>query len=301
MATVDDTRPVDAVAPIIEDSPRDAGEAEGLKRRASTDERDDSPKRIKQDTEFRNVDDHPRRESPSNRRGSRDNSGVANVDRHKSATQEEKKRGKRLFGGLLNTLSQTTSDSQRKRRQDIERRQKERQEKQIAEDEQKRLVKAAHLRDIRAAEQITFDEEVMRNKHAKSLALAQYLRTTSEPHIYYLPWKLTESQETQIEERLQDAKTTIQKELKSFEARKERQDGASGRRRTPTPSVEPPAPVLSGETVEDKPAHSSNGTEQPIKSLEKDHNDRHHSHHHHHHHHDEADVLEEADEDTVIY
>jgi hypothetical protein len=82
-------------------------------------------------------------------------------ERRQNATQEEKKRSRRLFGGLLNTLSQAPSDSQQKRRQEIEKRQQERLKRQHAEDGKKRAGKLAELRKVRMAEQIVFDEEVV--------------------------------------------------------------------------------------------------------------------------------------------
>lgn len=81
--------------------------------------------------------------------------------KHKSATLEEKQRGKRLFGGLLNTLSQTSKSPQQRRQQEIERRQQERMQKQSAQDDQKDKEKLAQLREIRLARQIEFDEKVV--------------------------------------------------------------------------------------------------------------------------------------------
>lgn len=63
-------------------------------------------------------------------------------------------------------------------------------------------------------------------------------------------------------------------------------------------------PAPSGEDSAEKPTRSTNGSDQAAKAPDKEQNqDNHHHHHHHHnHHHDEsADVLEEADEDMVIY
>lgn len=116
------------------------------------DDRESSPKRIRND-----ADDRPRRDSSTSRRGSRAN----DCETRKNAMQEEKKRGKRLFGGLLSTLSQTSGNTQQKRRREIEQRQQERMRKQRAEDDKERAVKRASLTEIRMAEQIVFDEEVV--------------------------------------------------------------------------------------------------------------------------------------------
>jgi hypothetical protein len=82
-------------------------------------------------------------------------------DRRESFTQEDKKRGRRLFGGLLNTLSQTTSNSQQKRRLEIEKRQQEKATQQAREDDKRRSEKLAKLERIRKIEQVRFDEQVV--------------------------------------------------------------------------------------------------------------------------------------------
>lgn len=105
--------------------------------------------------------------SPPGRRGSQSGKRVSSFgaekdhDRRESFSREEKKRGKRLFGGLLSTLSQTTTNSQQKRRQEIERRQKERAAQQTREDDKRRSEKLAKLERIRDIEQVRFDEQVV--------------------------------------------------------------------------------------------------------------------------------------------
>ncbi|KAM5351450.1 hypothetical protein ACJ41O_004173 [Fusarium nematophilum] len=287
----------------------DAPEKEGRKRRASLDEGEITPKRMKHDDHFREAtSERPRRGSSQSRRGSHENSATAEADRRRLATQEEKKRGKRLFGGLLNTLSQTTGGAQQRRRQEIERRQQERLQKQKVDDDKAMEEKRARLTEIRIGEQIVFDEEVMRNRHSKMLAMAPYLRTKSHPQIYYLPWKLTESQEDEIDDQVRHAKATVEREAEAFKVRKERHSSAAGRgRRTLTP-VNAFVPAPASEAPADKP-QSTNGSEHSARALEKEHHHvQHHHHHHHnhhnhqHHHHDEsADVVEEAEEDMVIY
>ncbi|KAF7545636.1 hypothetical protein G7Z17_g9023 [Cylindrodendrum hubeiense] len=281
-------------------SPRDIIEADNLKRKVSRDDdRDDSPKRARHDDDDRDhVDRRSRRDSPPARRESYGSATNVDHDRRKSATQEEKKRGKRLFGGLLSTLSQKTGNTQQKRRLEIERRQQERQQKQRVEDEKERSEKLSRLTGIRRSEQVVFDEEVMRNKHSKMLAMAKFLRTKAHPQICYLPWKLTQDQEDEIGDQLQSAKATIEKELEAFDARKKRLDKDHGRPSHPARSATPGEPSVSAPPSEDsagKAARSTSGSDQPVKAPDKEHS---HNNHHHHNHHDEsADVLEEADED----
>jgi hypothetical protein len=88
-------------------------------------------------------------------------------EKRKSSAQEERKRGQRLFGGLLNTLSRSTSNGQQKRRQEIEKRQAEKARQQKHEDEARRTEKLANLKKIRKAEQIKFDEESVSNSHSE--------------------------------------------------------------------------------------------------------------------------------------
>ena len=84
-----------------------------------------------------------------------------------------------------------------------------------------------------------------------------------------------------------------------FEVKRERHFRDYGRlKRAPTPTDTHP-PAQQTETPE-KASHEANSSEQPEKAPEKEHH--HPQNHHSHHHHDEsADVLEEADEDMVIY
>ncbi|KAK7416428.1 hypothetical protein QQX98_005245 [Neonectria punicea] len=285
----------------VDVSPRDMAESDSLKRKASRDDNQDTfPKRVRHDD-----DDHDsakrrsRRDSPEGRRGSYGSAPNADYDRRKSATQEEKKRGKRLFGGLLSTLSQTTGSSQQKRRLEIERRQQERQQKQRIEDDKVRAEKLSRLTGIRMAEQVVFEEEVMRNKHSKLLAMAKFLRTKSHPQICYLPWKLTPEQEDQIDDQVRNAKATVDRELEAFNTRKQRRERDHGRSTRPARPVTPREPsvsVLPSEDSTDKHPRSTNGSDQPAKAPDKE-----KSHHHHNHHDESADVLEEADEDMVIY
>jgi hypothetical protein len=135
-----------------------------LKRRQSTSS-DPSAKRPRLSTEAEGNTD-----SPGTVRASPHGSPVAPEpieqkergqarDIQKNDAQEERKRGKRLFGGLINTLSQSASDTQQKRRQDIEKRQQEKARLQKAEDETRRAEKLRKLKEVRTKEQVKFDEE----------------------------------------------------------------------------------------------------------------------------------------------
>ncbi|KAK7966917.1 uncharacterized protein PG986_001194 [Apiospora aurea] len=162
---------------------------------------------------------------------------ISPADRRLSTSMEEKKRGKRLFGGLLNTLSQTTTNSQQKRRQEIERRQQEKATQQRAEDSKHREAKLAKVREVRQREQINFEEQVMKTRHSHLVSMARYLRTKTEPHIYYLPWDLTQRQEELIKDQVQDAQDLVNQETREFKQRQEKRHGDSGiaEQKLPTP------------------------------------------------------------------
>lgn len=83
-------------------------------------------------------------------------------ERKQSDAQEERKRGRRLFGGLLNTLSQSASNTQQKRRLEIESRQQEKARLQKAEDESRRAERLQKLKEVRMREQVKFDEQSVR-------------------------------------------------------------------------------------------------------------------------------------------
>lgn len=87
--------------------------------------------------------------------------GSRNVhpERRRSSIQEERKRGQRLFGGLLNTLNQSTPNGQQRKRQEVEARQKERAAQRKAEAEDRKKEKIANLKAIRVVEQVKFQEE----------------------------------------------------------------------------------------------------------------------------------------------
>lgn len=98
------------------------------------------------------------RHSPEARRPSA--SGGPPVRRNVSL--EEKKRGQRLFGGLVSTLSRTTSGSQHPRRLEIERRQHEKAQQRRADDEKRRAERLEQLKRTRQIEQVKLDEQAVR-------------------------------------------------------------------------------------------------------------------------------------------
>jgi hypothetical protein len=122
----------------------------------------DSSKRLRRDSRDEHDDSARRNSPPASPEKYRDPMPNTELDRRRSVTQEEKKRGMRLFGGLLNTLSQSTPTNQQKKRQEIEQRQQERARLRRVEDDRKRAERHGRLTEIRNVEQIKFDEKVVR-------------------------------------------------------------------------------------------------------------------------------------------
>ncbi|KAG5944113.1 hypothetical protein E4U59_007582 [Claviceps monticola] len=308
MATEEDGPPVMAGSPTPEKHACGPDEQTKLKRKLSLveegvgagvhdqDSNDVSTKRLRQGAREKSPpasEQPPRQDSPPQRRRS---SHDTSRQGRESAIQEEKKRGKRLFGGLLSTLSQTSTTSQHKRRQEIERRQQERLQKQREQDDQKRAEKLSKIREVRLVEQVDFQEQVMRHRHTKLLALAEFLKTKAEPAIYYLPWKRTADQDDVIDDQIRAAKSTMAKEEEEFKALKERHAIRYGLRRESHARPDTTEETQGRETVQreapgrDEEAIPGKGTAEPPKPAA--HQDAH----------DESgDVLVVAEEDMVIY
>jgi len=142
-----------------------------------------------------------------------------NTERRNSRVQEERKRGQRLFGGLLNTLSQSTSSGPQKRRLEIEKRQQEKAKQQKVEDEERRAEKLTKLKAIRKVEQVKVDEQSMRMRHSNMLATAHFLCTKIEPKLYYKPWELLPGDEDRIKTQIADVEAIIEWEVEAFKSR----------------------------------------------------------------------------------
>ncbi|KAG6082466.1 hypothetical protein E4U16_006036 [Claviceps sp. LM84 group G4] len=311
MATEEDGPPVTAGSPRAEKHACGPDEQTKLKRKLSLveegvgvgagvhdhDSNDVSTKRLRQDARETSplASEQPSRQDspPQRRRSSYDTSRQG----RESAMQEEKKRGKRLFGGLLSTLSQTSTTSQNKRRQEIEQRQQERLQKQREQDDQKRAEKLSKIREARLVEQVDFQEQVMRHRHRKLLALADFLKTKTEPAIYYLPWKRTADQEDIIDDQIRAAKSTTAKEEEEFKALKERHAIRYGlRRESHAARPDTAKETQGGETVQQEaPGRDEEGipgkvtVEPPKQAAHQDAHD------------ESGDVLVDAEEDMVIY
>lgn len=80
----------------------------------------------------------------------------------KEIAQDERKRAKRLFGSLISTLSQKPSNSQQKRKHDVDRRQHEKAQHQRAEGERRRTEKLEERKAARKQQHENLEEELVR-------------------------------------------------------------------------------------------------------------------------------------------
>ncbi|ESZ90198.1 hypothetical protein SBOR_9422 [Sclerotinia borealis F-4128] len=216
-------------------------------------------------------------------------------ERRRSSVQEERKRGQRLFGGLLNTLNQSTPNGQQKKRQEIEARQKERAAQRRAEAEDRKKEKIANLKAIRVVEQVKFQEGSMRIRHTNVLAMAQFLSTETEPKLYYKPWLLSPRNEATIKAQVEEAEVLIEQEKSEWASRHPEQ----GLKAEEKSEVKVTSDVMMGEPHTESPSIFNIDTTNTISALavqssqiktEKDNLEEHN-----------GEVLVEAEEDTVIY
>ncbi|QSZ30051.1 hypothetical protein DSL72_004569 [Monilinia vaccinii-corymbosi] len=244
-------------------------------------------------------------------------SGNFKTERRKSSVQEERKRGQRLFGGLLNTLNQSTSGGQLKKRQEIEARQKERAAQRKAEAEDRKKGKIANLKATRVVEQVKFQEESvsynpegkggggrdmadflfikMRIRHANMLAMAQFLSTETEPKLYYKPWLLSARNESTIKNQIEEAKGLIEEEKSEWARRHPEHRLKAGEK----PEAKVMSDMMMGEPHIESSSISNIDATNPTSARvvrssqvksEKGNSEEHN-----------GEVVVEAEEDTVIY
>jgi hypothetical protein len=152
-----------ASAVVVPEPELDQPEAPRLAKRRQSSSPDPSTKRPRLSTDGDLDSPSTLRASPNASPPIADSATVApkdaNLGRRESNAQEERKRGRRLFGGLLNTLSQSASNAQQKKRLEIEKRQQEKARLQKAEDESRKAERLQKLKEVRTQEQVKFDEQ----------------------------------------------------------------------------------------------------------------------------------------------
>lgn len=189
-----------------------------LKRKLSQHE-DNLRKRPRVDTDALNYDDptkspsQGRVKSPNTTSPLRQRSSALSPDGG-SAT-EEKKRSQRLFGSLLGTLSQSAvkTNPAHKKRDEIEARQRERLKREKDEQEAEQRRKKDDLVRRRRCEQEAWLQQSIRIKQQNLRIMAGFLKTKSEPVLYYRPWELRQEEEEQIKRQKEEVEKSIRSEI----------------------------------------------------------------------------------------
>ncbi|GLB12009.1 hypothetical protein AtubIFM57258_009286 [Aspergillus tubingensis] len=293
----------------------------GLKRRQSSiTDPDSENKRRRLSSQTDNHDDT--QSIPDRKQASPD--VTERKPRRGAGRDEERKRGQRLFGALLGTLSQSSTSAAQKRRADIERRQQDKlklQDEEYGELKKKRREERAV---IRKKEQRFYEEESMRTRHSNMIAMAHFLKTRTEPVLYYKPWQLRAEDEDIIQDQIKEAEATVAREVAEFEARyssheeKNPEQQEEKMQKAEHEETQEPASVSESDAMENKsvaqassvtmgaettadggpeeakaetsPANDSNVS----TSMDHDRSDI-------HRHDDDGGEVEEDQEDTVIY
>ncbi|KAH6878222.1 pinin/SDK/memA/ protein conserved region-domain-containing protein [Alternaria rosae] len=157
---------------------------------------------------------------------------TATQDRRDSTTKDTKEdkpvpvrrergRERRLFGAALGALSQNSATTAQKRRAEIEKRQLAQRKQDDQESEQRKAERAARRKEQRWKEHKLLERDQMRIRHNNLLAMAHFLQTKSEPHLYYKPWETSPDEEDRIRDQIAEAEETVKHEIEEYEARQQ--------------------------------------------------------------------------------
>jgi hypothetical protein len=125
---------------------------------------------------------------------------------------EERKRNQRLFNGLLSTLSQSTAKPSSKKRDEIEKRQIERIRRDQEEREEERRARKRELEVQREGELKRWEEESRKVKWRNMRAMSGFLRTETEPRLYWRPWEMREEDKERVRRQREEVEEEIRKE-----------------------------------------------------------------------------------------
>ncbi|KAJ5611146.1 hypothetical protein N7510_007865 [Penicillium lagena] len=193
------------------------------------------------------------------------------LTRQGAGRDEERKRGQRLFGGLLGTLSQSSTSAAQRRRADIEKKQQDKLKSQAEEYGELKKQKREQRDAIRKKEHPLYEREAMRTRHVNMLAMAHSLKTRTKPVLYYKPWQLRRQDEAVIQEQIQDAEATVAREIAEFDARfpPETTRSETSRRNSKEEVLQAKGPSHSSETEQQNgPSHEKSVSESEAQSNE---------------------------------
>ncbi|KAF2657221.1 hypothetical protein K491DRAFT_703557 [Lophiostoma macrostomum CBS 122681] len=134
-------------------------------------------------------------------------------------TRRERGRERRLFGAALGALSQNPATAAQRKRSEIEKRQKAQRALEEQETDQRKLELNVKRKAQRQKEQLRFERESMRTRHANLRHMAYFLQTKTEPRLYYKPWETTADEDDRIQDQIAYAEDTIRREQTEYEAR----------------------------------------------------------------------------------
>lgn len=194
------------ILPSSTDDQSTAPSSPTLKRRLSSSASPEAPKRPRLDTDHTNGS----QQSPPS------STTAASPPQRKPSLVtpvEEKKRNQRLFGGLLSTLSQTSSTKpQHRRRDEVEARQRERLRKDTEEREAETRRRKSEIDERRREEQKRWDGEGRELRWRRTRMMAECLVTESLPPLYWKPWELRDEEKQKIQLQRDEAEETIKRE-----------------------------------------------------------------------------------------
>ncbi|QSL64759.1 hypothetical protein MERGE_002061 [Pneumocystis wakefieldiae] len=151
---------------------------------------------------------------------------------------DEQKRGQRFLGTLMGTLGKFQKESaslqeKNAKRAEIEARLAEgmRKEREALEErariEQDKKQQAAERQ--RRASLREFEKLSLETYYKNEMACARALKTTTQPVLFYQPWKLTSKEEERAKIRIEELERKYQQELKELEERLSREDSMSNK------------------------------------------------------------------------
>lgn len=154
-------------------------------------------------------------------------------DRRQRMGLDEQKRGQRFLGTLMGTLGKFQKESaslqeKNAKRAEIEARLAEgmRKEREALEErariEQDKKQQAAERQ--RRASLREFEKLSLETYYKNEMACARALKTTTQPVLFYQPWKLTSKEEERAKIRIEELERKYQQELKELEERLSRED-----------------------------------------------------------------------------